>query len=65
MTEHAMEYRAGTVGLGGIGIPDSLPGWSCPCGLWSHAAVSMPNRPSGHNQSEATRSFEQHCAVSP
>jgi hypothetical protein len=35
MAEHELMYRAGSVGLAHLGIPDNhRPHWCCSCGGW-------------------------------
>lgn len=35
MTEHELRYRAGSIGLGRLGLSDvAHPHWYCTCGEW-------------------------------
>lgn len=56
MSEHRMEYRAGTPTTGG-------PHWLCPCGRWSFRAEPRPLRRAGNNKIEADRAFDHHAEL--
>lgn len=56
--EHPMAYRAGTTGLGHLGIPDDEPHWFCECGKWRFPA--RPSPVGGPNEAEARRAHDAH-----
>lgn len=65
MTRHQMQYRAGSSGLGHLGIPDGPAYWFCPCQEWAFMATRMSNRETGNNRIEAVQDFRIHLNQQP
>lgn len=59
-SEHAMLYRAGTLGLARLGFPTDVAHWRCTCSAWRFNAVPLPRRVSGNNLAEAQRAHGAH-----
>jgi len=59
---HAMQYRAGSRGLGRLGVADSEPHWLCACGQWRYAARPNGRARSGNNLAAAQRAWAAHAA---
>lgn len=58
---HEMKYRAATLGLSRLGIPDNdQAGWSCSCGHWHINARAVLDHDTGTNLVEAQRSHAVH-----
>jgi hypothetical protein len=60
MTEHAMMYRAGSVGLRHLGIPNASPHWYCTCNDWRFETKPNPRAATGNNLAAAQRSHGAH-----
>jgi hypothetical protein len=54
-------YRAGTSGLGHLGLRDAGPHWGCTCGEFYFAARPMSRRKTGNNEIEAKRAWKWHA----
>lgn len=58
---HEMKYRAATLGLSRLGIPDNdQPGWTCSCKHWDFRATWVPESDTGNNLAAAQRSHAVH-----
>jgi hypothetical protein len=60
---HEFLYRAGSVGLGHLGIADASPHWYCACGGWTMAALRVPRAPTGNNERHARRVWSGHVTA--
>jgi hypothetical protein len=60
---HEFLYRAGSAGLGHLGIADASPHWSCACGGWTMAALRVLRAPTGNNRRHAQRAWSGHVTA--